>query len=29
MEQDPQRLTTADNYYPTMRMLKFSLSLSF
>lgn len=29
MEQDPQRLTTADNYYPTMRMLKFNLSLSF
>ena len=29
MEQDPQRLTTAENYYPTMRMLKFSLSMSF
>ena len=26
---DPQRLTTAANSYPTMRMLKFSLSLSF
>lgn len=29
MEQDPQRLTTAENYYPTMRIVKLNLNLSF
>ena len=26
---DPQRLTTASNYYPTMRILKLSVNLAF
>ena len=26
---DPQRLTTATNYYPTMRMLKLNVNLAF
>ena len=29
IEQDPQRLTTAENYYPTMRVVKLNLNLSF
>ena len=29
MEQDPQRHTTAENNYPTMRMVKFYVNVTF
>ncbi len=29
LDTDPQRLTTATNYYPTMRMLKLNFNLAF